>query len=467
VGNYCFIRSGRATAQRASSSSDQASQSDDVISHASSIASEQNSPRAEVMSQVRQNWLNANMVAIDQLSASGQPDGSSFARQAALVHVSKFHQVQLFGKINAACVDENTADTLNDFGQVNVLQRKVSFLSIAPQLEDIDVLTRVECGQQPRRIDTETRTVLEEVLKTVRLNHRIVEADAVGAAREGSRGLPLTVDGANFSNFLKDREALLAGVVDACRLSQGRSAQLQPLLHRLATDYFAVSARLPGRLEPGSRRIFEEVSVDAEPLTVLVGEFEESSGQHLVDPASSRDKILLAIGTPVVTGPLDALTAVLKGFEDRAAPEQRAAAVLQTLFYIMTHVEEKIVGVGLNCRNEYEERQSRGTAMEIGYTGSRHAGDACDISRGGVTQRERASALLRTLPETLRAHQAAHQTPLLADANLAAWVLDPCFQTDVFSMTTPMLRLPNAQLSTTAALLAHMRAFGGNGIVSQ
>lgn len=432
------------------------------------------------MSQVRQNWLNANKVVLQQLDREprpdvrllfaekselqGQADDRHQVRLAAMGNVGKFHQAQLFGSSNLACLDENRAEALADRGQARVLQRKVSFLSIAPQLGDLDRLTDTAPGQLLRRMDAATQVTLEEILKTIQLNHRIVETDAVSAARNGLRGLPLTIDNARFHGFLSKHEALLSDIVDACSQSHGRVERLQPLLQQLATDYFAEAKRLPPAQTAGHHRRSGQ-SVDVEPLEVVIGNFKESGGQHLFEKATGYEQILLTIGAPVVSGPPAALAPMLKGFENADIAKQRAALVLQTLFYSMTDVEEKIIAAGLHCRTGLGHRQSRATTEELGYSGSTIAGDACDFLRGGPTQREQASAPLRKLPETLRAHQAAHQAPLLSNANLTAWIADPSFQLDILSMTTPALRLPNAQVATTAALLADSRAFGGNGSI--
>ena len=460
--NFFSNRANRAPAHAPSSSRDDA-QSNRAAPGSGSSASAQHSPRTVVMAQVRRNWLNANAVAMQQFSLDDQPDVRSLARQEVLGNVSKFHQAQLFGKTNAACLGDDIGGRLQDFGQLSVLQRKVSFLSIAPQLRDLDALIDGASGQPPRRIDAQTQTVLEEALKTIQLNHRIVETDAMSAARQGTRCLPLTVDSARFSNFLGQREALIAGVVDACRLSQGRAVHLKPLLHRLAIDYFTASGRLSGGLVPVARRGSRQPTGQVDPLRLKVGEDDVSMAEHLVDTQTGREQILLMIGTPVVAGPPEAYPHLLKGFENTDAAQQQAALVLQTLFYGMTSIEEKIVGSGRSARSEREHRQSRNTAREIDYVGSTYAGDGCNVLRDSNTQRESASAPLRRLPETLRAYQAAHQTPLLADADLNAWIADPGFQLDVLSMTYPALRLPNAQVSTTATLLANSRAFGGSG----
>ncbi len=416
------------------------------------------------MTRVRENWIAANAVTTAQMSRRGAHGPRHRAAQQALSNVSNFYQKQLFRKLNMHCMSEDQEEEATDYGHSHVLDRKVSFLSIAPQLNDIDVLTRGAPDQPLQQMDNNSRAALEEVLRTIMLNYHIVEADAVTGAQRGERGMPLTLDHERFGNFLAEREALLTGIIDACGQGDSRSASLAPLLQALATDYFETAGRMPNGLLPDMQQTFQGYPVSNEPVTVLLGDFDESGGQHLVDAATEDEKVLLMLGTPVVTGPLSLCQAMRKGFEAHCPAAQRAAVVLQTLFCGITNVEESIIGSGIQCRTDNECIQSSGTAKHIDYTGSTCVGDGCDHSDENGDQRWHASAPLQKLPQLLQEHEAAYQAPLLTDPELKGWIEDPCFGLSVLSIAYPKLRLPFAQLATTGKLLLQSKAFGGAGI---
>ena len=425
------------------------------------------SPRTTVLTRVRESWISANAVMTAQMSRRGAHGARHRTAQQALSHVSNFYQMQLFRKLNVHCVSESQEEDVTDHGHADVLDRKVSFLSIAPLLEDIDALTGASQDETLPRMDINSQAVLEEVLTAILLNYRIVEADAVTAARRGERGMPLTLDHARFGDFLAEKEALLTSVIQACEQEASRPECLKPLLQRLATDYFVAAGRLPNGLASAMHRTFDGHCMTNEPVTVLVGDFDESKGHYLADTSNDDEKVVVTVGAPILAGSPSLYKTMRKGFEAHSPAEQRAIVVLQTLFCGITSAEEGIIGSGLQCRTDNEYIQSRGTSAHIHYTGSVHLGDACEHSDEGSHQRQHASAPLQRLPQLLQEHEAAHQTALLADPALKRWIEDPAFDLSVLSINHPALRLPLAQIATTGKLLLQSRAFGGKGIAQR
>ena len=106
MGNICLGRTSETRAHVASSFYDDEASGDEISSQVSNFSDAHNSPRAVVMAKVRRKWINANLVAVNQLSAHGAADPLREARQTALGNVSKFHQAQLFGKTNEACLNQ-------------------------------------------------------------------------------------------------------------------------------------------------------------------------------------------------------------------------------------------------------------------------------------------------------------------------------------------------------------------------
>ncbi|MBC7416340.1 MAG: hypothetical protein H7327_15540 [Herminiimonas sp.] len=419
-------------------------------------------PEGDVRQIVDNGHRHALQVASSE-SSRRQPTAQAARSRAALDKIMAFYELQKAPRTNGELPGApNLSAAGADSGAA--LRRQVSFLSLAPQLAELPALLATDYKKPGPRLDPGRRAVIAEVVKTAQVELAVVKSKAAADAIEGLRTLPMTLDTKRFGAFLEKQENAIAGVIDACENTGGRASTLEALIEKMVTDYLKQQDRYPSGLTAGRRMLVDEHVIDWAPVTVLVGKTVENIAQHFTDDTNNTEKFVLSLGDRVVYGAPEYFPALLQGVEDRREAEQRAFAMLQTVFHQITNMEEMSAAKGFRAKTPDERKEATGTAAELTYEGSSALGDACTAEPGVPIQRNLAIQPLTHLPTVARQYEQKHGEPLFDDKALSDWVSSPGFQRDVSSILIPRGRLPNAQFQSTAELLLQTKAFGGSGI---
>jgi len=366
----------------------------------------------------------------------------------------------MYSATNGVALGATNLDRLNlDDG--HPLKRSISFLSIQDPLTDISQLLDLRNECHLPRLDAETSEVLNEIVRTVKLNGEAVSAAAVSDAQAGKRVLPMTLDPKKFGNFLARNEPILRTVISACHNVQGRRDTLQSCLQILANDYFQTQNRVPNGLAPNTRILLDGQVITGEPITVLVGATAKGIGEYRHQPAGTDGKIIIDIGHDIVYGSILPDAVLTQGFEKHDPAHRRAAAVLQSFFRCATMLEEQVAALGshFNKARGTEAQQAKATRVELQYTGDRGIGDSCLEDGQNYNQRALSTREFNLLPKVAEIYEADHQAPLLTDPSLQTWLQSRDFNVDMLATTKPATRLCDAQVSSTSTALLATRAF--------
>ena len=391
-------------------------------------------------------------------------------RAEALDNIGGFYTERIASEINGEYVGFDTARLAAEAHRIQppsaltALRRAASFVLIAPVLESIDGLVDADVRSRPASISAEDRVILDEAITAVQVCRAATEADAVGAARDGSRGMPLSLDQARFQTFLADQEPTLAAVTAACaRPAPDRANALQPLLQDLAEQYFIAAGRRLNGMLAGTSTDFNGQRVGPAPVELLVGLTEANDGMHVTNPVFGHEQVIVSIGNRVINADRSE-DADLDPQRQSLTPAQRhGIEILGKLFRSLTALDEQVIAraVQVPASASNLRQQARGTLAELTYAGDQRLGDACRAAFG-ISQRERAMQPLRLLPQQMRYHQNTFGAPMLGNRESREWVLGPTFHSDLDTIMLPAARLPNAQVASTERLLLATRAFGGH-----
>jgi hypothetical protein len=390
-------------------------------------------------------------------------------RAEALDNIGGFYTERIASEINGEYAGFDTArlaaeaDRIQPPSALTALRRAASFVLIAPVLESIDGLVDADVRSRPASISAEDRVILDEAITAVQVCHAAVEANAVGAAHDGTRGMPLSLDQARFQTFLADQEPVLTAVIGACaRPAPDRATALQPLLRDLAEQYFIAAGRRLNGMLAGTSTSFNGQDVGPAPVELLVGVTEANDGMHVTNPVFGHEQVIVSMGSRVINSDAAEDADPDPQHQSLTPAQRRGIEVLSEFFRSVTALDEQVIAraVQVPAGASNLRQQARGTLAELVYAGDQRLGDACRAAFG-PSQRERAMQPLRLLPQQMRYHQNTFGAPLLGHRESREWVLGPTFHSDLDTIMLPAARLPNAQVASTERLLLANRAFGG------
>ena len=352
------------------------------------------------------------------------------------------------------------------------LERRASFLLASPiaghiclSVGDLVQSTTLPLPDPARRLLTAQVSAVRQVIA-----HN--NANAIDDARNGTRFCPLSVRERAFADFLGEHETQLRAVVDACAQDgPARTAALSGTLLGLAQDYLR-SARLNPKGNPAGQGFAFDGHIFTNAPVSLIMPVRAHSSSALADSPEGECVAILIATDDLQNSQIDpargTLTSQMHGleFEQASLPARQAAVFLQKLFLELAHVEEKIyLGRRVAKDGSGLTECARATWRELHYDGSVLIGDSTVAMRedgpelDGSTQREVVSETLAGVAEIAKVYSQNHGESIVADADLASWLVGPATFRDMTTLAHPASRLQLAAMPVIARQLLQTGVF--------
>jgi hypothetical protein len=376
------------------------------------------------------------------------------AATRANAELVEFYATQQRSPTNAEVIFPGMLHPVDSSAELDIaLERKASFVSIAPQLASIGDFLGSEKNGHRKKLDGASHVLLNNLVRSVQFHAENVQVKAVEAGRAGQQVLPLALNPQHFSGFLRAQALRLEQIVTTCKESDEPRIDLEKLLSAFGTAYLSEGQLLP-RGTPARQGRACKV-----PLSVVLCSQPFVAYQYRYQRCGTDDYATIDLSTDLLEAELKRFTNRLAGFEQHPPFAQRAALILQVTVGALVDLEERIAAGGLHAIAAARQAACAGTAAELAYAGHEQIGDRCLNDMGGMDERMDRLAPMVLLRQKATAYQQKHRERLVSDDALHQWVHGPAYLNDLRAIGSPCARMGTAQCVSTARMLLAQRAF--------
>ena len=342
------------------------------------------------------------------------------------------------------------------------LQRRASFLLNKEAIDGFPAVLQ-EVRPEAGGFGVSNATVcVSALIASVKSQCEQVNSTAVSQAQQGRRVCPTTLQPARLASLVSANIPLFQQMTQACTRSGAvRDATMKPLLHTLATAYFALAKDHPGAPHKPPHEI--TLTVGSNRSSHVSENWRGNKIANLCIDTSGIDSACASMQPHIALQPpqMQFNATLLQGFEKLAPEKKRAALYIQMLLHEASEIQE-CMGAGSVERPDHglaAQRAAQYTTVEWQYPGMKGLGDSVQPDASGRTKRHADLAQLLEMPlQDVQFHKQFGQS-MVTDPRVHAWLHSPQFPADLRALAEPSARLLLQVGPATGAALQKLALF--------